>query len=57
LHGDIIWLFEKFRLGTSLYYRTCSEAAAGGHYDRRIKGRSRYSPCLKKLWWFIIENG
>jgi hypothetical protein len=34
-------------LGTSL--RTCSKAAAGGHYDRRIKGRSRYSPCLKKL--------
>jgi hypothetical protein len=31
--------------------------AAGGHRDRRIKGRSRYSPCLKKLYWFIIEYG
>jgi hypothetical protein len=46
-------LNEKSGLGTSLNNRTSSEAEAG----RRIKGRSRYSHCFKKLSWSIIENG
>jgi hypothetical protein len=47
-HIVVAWILkEKYRLGTSLNNRTCSEAEAGGHQDRRIKGRSRYSPCFK----------
>jgi hypothetical protein len=46
-------LKEKDRLGTSLNNRTCIEAEEG----RRIKGRSRYSPCFKNLSWSILEYG
>jgi len=31
--------------------------AAGGHQGRRIKGRSRYSSCLKKVILSIVEYG
>jgi len=47
-HIAVAWILkEKYKLGTSLYYRTCSEAEASGQQDRRIKGRSRYSPWFK----------
>jgi hypothetical protein len=55
--GVALILNEESSLGTSLNNRTCSEAEASGHQDRRNKGRSRYSPCFKKLSWSIIEFG